>query len=762
VLHVGSLLVLIAMVSLSGRPFSTQERPFDTELDGTLYHVRCSLHTIKINGVVWSREKIGRRIGRSVDGEALNRDIAMEMLRAPRVRAQPTYTSQGKTRGRSLVMRHPNMLVSNQVMCRYWVKGFCAAGGSCSWKHGTDPKKKNIGELLFAKASENHPVLAWKIVGRLLEMDESELLLLCRSDQQIRQKVDAIACQCRLEEQLPHSKKPRLHSEGSTPSLLENASSFTEATSSEPEDTNSLSEAVFSFPEATSESSPPEATSSLLEPSLSVAMAPRSEATTLIEEPRLHLWKSSTGRQLSEFEQAECQVKSILINFTAETFDVLYGKLQLCCTTFSTFTADCSKIIGVVAREICTRAADQFTFVDIFADLTAKLHSDLDCPDHRSAFKHGLAEHSQLLLAKFLGDLQVVQHPPSEERDAAMHRIIGIVRFYGKLLGRNMFTETCGSFSSASFATCLEKAKAAQACLLDRVTNDQGQLCHLVRLEDSTNEAYCVKDGETALAAYKPAAGQKSGERQGLGPKEGRPAGPREEMAYILDATSLAPAGVPVVACVPEGVLSEWAVDIDSTLEDRSLPRDVKEAQLVVPQNIAESVALFDLRIFCTDRHGGNGFFIGKKPFRVCLFDHELTLPPWQHLGEARFEAWQAWPQLHTPPSKFAQDVVRYEVERKEFSVSILRSLGIDSASITTYHIMLLVLEIAVLEYSMPLGRIAEKVMREYFGDDASTSWLEDLVKRACEIANPDVDQFHFLVALRLLLRRACELEMAA
>merc|ERR1719282_1338548 len=51
-------------------------------------------------------------------------------------------------------------------------------------------QKQMIGEKLFPAISKYQPELAGKITGMMLEMDNSELLILLESEQQLKNKVD--------------------------------------------------------------------------------------------------------------------------------------------------------------------------------------------------------------------------------------------------------------------------------------------------------------------------------------------------------------------------------------------------------------------------------------------------------------------------------------------------------------------------------------------------------------------------------------------
>merc|ERR1719213_344810 len=51
-------------------------------------------------------------------------------------------------------------------------------------------QKQMIGEKLFASVSKQQPELAGKITGMMLEMDNSELLILFESESQLTLKID--------------------------------------------------------------------------------------------------------------------------------------------------------------------------------------------------------------------------------------------------------------------------------------------------------------------------------------------------------------------------------------------------------------------------------------------------------------------------------------------------------------------------------------------------------------------------------------------
>merc|ERR1719352_783338 len=51
-------------------------------------------------------------------------------------------------------------------------------------------QKQMLGEKLYPAVARLQPELAGKITGMMLEMDNSELLMMLESEQQLRQKVD--------------------------------------------------------------------------------------------------------------------------------------------------------------------------------------------------------------------------------------------------------------------------------------------------------------------------------------------------------------------------------------------------------------------------------------------------------------------------------------------------------------------------------------------------------------------------------------------
>lgn len=91
------------------------------------------------------------------------------------------------------------------------------------------------------------------------------------------------------------------------------------------------------------------------------------------------------GRHLSESEKVERQVKSILNKLTRERFDTLYTQLCDCIVG-----EDRQKVIEIVAKEVFVKATQQHNFVDMYADLCTKLHSELGDSTCAAHFKNVL------------------------------------------------------------------------------------------------------------------------------------------------------------------------------------------------------------------------------------------------------------------------------------------------------------------------------------------------------------------------------------
>lgn len=145
-----------------------------------------------------------------------------------------------------------------------------------------------------------------------------------------------------------------------------------------------------------------------------------------------------------------------------------------------------------------------------------------------------------------------------------------------------------------------------------------------------------------------------------------------------------------------------------------------------------QAIALLDIRMFNTDRHGGNLLVsnvapetdggVASKQHALVPIDHGLCLPDFHHLGE--FEAeWLYWRQARQPLSEEARAHVKsLDAER---DAKILRNLGLRDKSILTMRLMTRFLKFAVLTLNWNLHEIGVFMTRSYLstgGDDEDAS----------------------------------------
>jgi len=184
------------------------------------------------------------------------------------------------------------------------------------------------------------------------------------------------------------------------------------------------------------------------------------------------------------------------------------------------------------------------------------------------------------------------------------------------------------------------------ALVEDVTTNDMKH----VNIDDGqTGEVFALEAGGEKVAVFKPMEGE-GFRRRGLPNGKGAL---REEAVYLLDRLCGSQAGVPVTSRASlevdagktlEGSVQAFAKGSIGCMEDYAMPRDRERALAFVEQEVAEAVALLDMRVFNTDRHGGNLLLLRhEKPHQLGPIDHGCCLPPWWALGEANFDAWSDW-----------------------------------------------------------------------------------------------------------------------
>lgn len=157
--------------------------------------------------------------------------------------------------------------------------------------------------------------------------------------------------------------------------------------------------------------------------------SPRSPASPA---PR---WKAG---QLSEEDKVERQIKSILNKLTRERFDTLYEQLLACCSG-SGFR---SQVIEVIAREVFKKATTQHSFVELYADLCARLEMDLKIAGAEVNFRRMILSECEQSFTTHLEPPRIAEALDYEEQyeELVKHktRMLGNVRLMGHLLRRRM------------------------------------------------------------------------------------------------------------------------------------------------------------------------------------------------------------------------------------------------------------------------------------------------------------------------------------
>ncbi|KAH3732376.1 phosphatidylinositol 4-kinase gamma 4 [Pelomyxa schiedti] len=170
------------------------------------------------------------------------------------------------------------------------------------------------------------------------------------------------------------------------------------------------------------------------------------------------------------------------------------------------------------------------------------------------------------------------------------------------------------------------------------------------------------------------------------------------------------------------------------------------------------AIALLDLRLFNTDRHGGN-ILLAKEGCdeatgtsstekdavgtTLVPIDHGYVLPAYPHVGDAWFE-WLTWPQCKQPLSQRTLDYI--EAIPLERDIEEARSLGLRSECVKTLKIGTMLVKkgakAGLTVYEM--GRIATKGVM----DGLESSLLEYLCLSAEKGGGTEEDFFNSLSEL--------------
>lgn len=250
--------------------------------------------------------------------------------------------------------------------------------------------------------------------------------------------------------------------------------------------------------------------------------------------------------------------------------------------------------------------------------------------------------------------------------------------------------------------------------------------------EGQTGKVFALEIGGARIAVFKPLEGEGFSRR-------GIPAGQgvvREEAVYLVDRFAGSRAGVPVTSRASihvtdqehlmEGSLQVFVANVIDYIENLSVPRDLAKSREFVSSEDAEALALLDIRVLNTDRHGANLLVLrNDKPHGLGPIDHGCCLPPWWALGEANFEAWLEWPHLKQQPCEATKETMKTAISKMGPLLEKLKEVGLDDASVLTLRICTLLAEVGILERNLPLRTIAGAVIRE---DYSELSWLEERV----------------------------------
>lgn len=154
--------------------------------------------------------------------------------------------------------------------------------------------------------------------------------------------------------------------------------------------------------------------------------------------PSSPVW--AAGKELSEVEKAERQVKSILNKLTKDKFDTLYAQLLEQCRVDNQATR--SEVIEVIAREVFKKATLQHNFIEMYAEVCAKLAADLKELGIEVNFRRALLAQCQESFTLHLEPPQIDTCLEYEEQYEALvkykTKMLGNVKLIGHLLRQRM------------------------------------------------------------------------------------------------------------------------------------------------------------------------------------------------------------------------------------------------------------------------------------------------------------------------------------
>lgn len=208
----------------------------------------------------------------------------------------------------------------------------------------------------------------------------------------------------------------------------------------------------------------------------------------------------------------------------------------------------------------------------------------------------------------------------------------------------------------------------------------------------------------------------------------------REVAAYKLDHKAWA--GVPATINYQtsiggsniEGSVQSFIEHDHSADEDDENNENGRNDYRRYPYGQVHRVGLLDIRLFNTDRHGGNLLVRGRgEDVSLIPIDHGLCLPDWKHLQMPTQPVWLMWEQAEIP---FDKEVCSY-VENLDLDADslLLRKSEIEPESIVTFtlcHALMKGAVIGMKPCSYTLSDLGELVVQHTI-DMPSTfsSWIQ-------------------------------------
>jgi len=219
----------------------------------------------------------------------------------------------------------------------------------------------------------------------------------------------------------------------------------------------------------------------------------------------------------------------------------------------------------------------------------------------------------------------------------------------------------------------------------------------------------------------------------------------RERAAYLLDKRHRGFSNVPPTALtkVAHGGKSEILSiqkyrDANDSVEDYG-PGYFRK----VPAIEIQKVGILDIRLFNTDRHGGNILWKcpnqqGKMPDETCIFipiDHGGCLPDYCHLNDASFD-WAHWGQASEPWDERSLQHIN-NLNPIEDAEILRRKLHVRESCVLSMIICTIVLKECVLKHDFLLREVADLFLDDYSGK-SELSRVLDRTLATLELPKPD------------------------